>query len=141
MYKLCTFSSISLFYFASYSILTNIVSDCAARLCTSSPFIANKMLTLLEKACIELTSDNWRKVVEKIKKLCYDDWNRYVWNETIVDQPLLINAGDSSCSSGSIYSSVRRKYWCHYQIQVKIYLNNNSLTAFVLFRFVLYLFF
>ncbi|XP_045449866.1 uncharacterized protein LOC123665298 [Melitaea cinxia] len=77
------------------------IKGCAARLNTTPPFTANKMMTLLEKCCSEVTPDNWRKVVEKTKKLCYDDWDRDVRYDTLEDQPLLINVGDSSCSSDS----------------------------------------
>lgn len=59
------------------------------------------MLTLLEKACSEVTPDNWKKVVEKTKKICFDDWDRDVRYDIILDQPFLINLGDSSCSSDS----------------------------------------
>lgn len=101
MYKLNMYFYFNLTLLLCIILKINIVSGCAARLNTTPPFTANKMMTLLEKCCSEVTPDNWRKVVEKTKKLCYDDWDRDVRYDTLEDQPLLINVGDSSCSSDS----------------------------------------
>lgn len=72
----------------------------AARYNTTPPFTANKMLNLLREACAHVTSDDWRKVVEKVKNEVTSDWLRDIHFDNLIEtQQLIINLNESSSSS------------------------------------------
>ncbi|KOB65792.1 Uncharacterized protein OBRU01_10272 [Operophtera brumata] len=48
----------------------------AARNNTETPFSTAKMMTLLKTACAEVTTEDWRKVVEKTKNIILQDFER-----------------------------------------------------------------
>ncbi|KOB68311.1 putative Heat containing protein [Operophtera brumata] len=50
--------------------------DEGARNNTETPFSTAKMMTLLQTACAEVTTEDWRKVVEKRKKIILQDFER-----------------------------------------------------------------
>ncbi|XP_045510272.1 uncharacterized protein LOC123705516 [Colias croceus] len=81
----------------------------AARNNTESPFSTAKMMTLLETACAEITKEDWKKVVEKTKKIILHDFERDVRIDNVIENELIISLranssdedDDTNNSSGS----------------------------------------
>ncbi|CAG4942704.1 unnamed protein product [Colias eurytheme] len=63
----------------------------AARNNTESPFSTAKMMTLLETACAEITKEDWKKVVEKTKKIILHDFERDVRIDNVIENELIIS--------------------------------------------------
>lgn len=78
----------------------------AARNNTEPPFSTAKMMTLLQTACAEVTTEDWRKVVEKTKKIILQDFERDVRIDNIIENELIISlSADSSDEDSSSDSS------------------------------------
>lgn len=73
----------------------------AARHNTTPPFTANKMLQLLTTACENITPDDWKKVINKTKKIIADDWERDLKFDSICDREFIINLQKFSSESDS----------------------------------------
>lgn len=74
----------------------------AARHNTEPPFSTAKMMKLLEEACNHVTKNNWKMVVNKTKAKIWDDCNRDIKVDNILDNDfeLVINTNDSSSDNG-----------------------------------------
>lgn len=73
------------------------VKGYAARINTTSPFTANKMLELLKNACENVPPHNWASVVDKTKKEIMSDWDRDVAFDNLPMHSLIISVtGDTS---------------------------------------------
>lgn len=80
----------------------------AARNNTEPPFSTGKMLTLLKNACDSVSVEDWKKVVEKTKKIIESDFERDITIDNIIENELIISVSadssddddtDNSCSS------------------------------------------
>ncbi|CAK1582081.1 unnamed protein product [Parnassius mnemosyne] len=71
-----------------------------ARHNTTPPFTANKMF-LLNNACEHVTPNDWKKVVNKTRRIFTEDWQRDVRFDYLCDQELIINLEDCSSDSDS----------------------------------------
>lgn len=58
------------------------------------------MLKLLKDACDSVTSDNWKKDIDRTRKIMEDDWERDVRFDQST-QELIINLQDCSSESES----------------------------------------
>lgn len=59
-------------------------------------------MTLLQTACAEVTTEDWRKVVEKTKKIILQDFERDVRIDNIIENELIISlSADSSDEDSS----------------------------------------
>lgn len=79
----------------------------AARHNTEPPFSTAKMMKLLEQACSHVTKHNWESVVNKIKTKIWDDCERDITIDNIIDSDfeLIINTNDSSSDDDSASDS------------------------------------
>lgn len=59
------------------------------------------MLDLLNNACKYVTPNDWKKVVDKTRRIITEDWQRDVQFDSICDQELIISLADCSSDSGS----------------------------------------
>lgn len=57
-------------------------------------------MTLLKEACTKVTKEDWRKVVEKTKKLIKEDFDRDVNIDNIIENELIIWADETSTTDG-----------------------------------------
>ncbi|CAK1580373.1 unnamed protein product [Parnassius mnemosyne] len=72
----------------------------ATRHNTTPSFTANKIFNLLNNACEHVTSNDWKKVVDKTRRIITEDWQRDVRFDYLCDQELIINLED--CFSDSV---------------------------------------
>ncbi|OWR40672.1 putative Y54G2A.42 [Danaus plexippus plexippus] len=78
----------------------------AARRNTSPPYSMKEMKTILKKSCEKVTKDDWMKVVQETKTIMFDDFDRDIRIDTMIDNNMVIHVSEMRVGRRAKWSPV-----------------------------------